>query len=379
MSAKAFGKSILALAAALLLSVTARAGENGAGLNPRVVAMNDNTWLKMSAENNPRSRMYSSPWFADGKLYYFGGGHFSYTYNDVEVYDLAGNAWKKITKPERPAEGKGHSDWGRIASEQASPSGAPYVTHTYQYGCWDPARERFFLPFRQSGVWEFDPGAAKWDNVLNVFTDPRPKTPHDLGFGLMAGIHSSFSPELGKPVTVVTWKARGFYLFDHEKKAWVRHKPLPKILNGAELYSTYVPEWKAHLMVRGGKQAIFYRVDLAAGTAEKLECPADIKRCMALAYDSAAKTVIVMPMVDLPGKGPNTVSVWALDPEKLKWTDLKTTGAPKGNNIGKWAPLWYDAAHNAHIFLNTNGRGATYQGGSTGTWCYRYKRANGQQ
>ena len=321
--------------------------------------------------------MYSAPWFAEGRLYYFGGGHFSYTYNDVEMYDLATDTWTKITKPERPADGKGHSDWGRIAQEEASPSGAPYVTHTYQYGCWDAARKRFFLPYRMSGVWEFDPAKAEWDNILNVFGDPRPKTPHDLGFGLMNGIHSAYVPKLGKPATVITWKARGIYVFDYEKKAWVKHKPLPAEIK-VELYSTYVDEWKAHLVVNGAREARFWKVDFAAGKAEAIKFPEEIERCMALAYDSAGKVVIVMPMVDLPGKGKNTVSVWALDVKTMKWTEMEPAGGPKGRNIGKWAPLWYDAEHNVHIFLNTDGRGPTYRGGNTETWCYRYARADKQ-
>ena len=361
-------------------------------LNPKIMAMADNTWLKMSPERNAKGRQYCGPCYGGGKLFYFGGGHFSWPYNDVELYDLATDAWEQVTKPEVPPEceerfrnpktatsGEVVRDCSKIAAERASPSGAPYMGgHTYQYTSWDPVRERFFLPYRQCGTWEFDPAARKWENILNIFEEPRPKTPHNLGGGLMGGIHSTFVPQLGKPVAVITQRSRGIHVFDYEAKAWKLHKPLPKALTSMELYSTYVDEWKAHLFsLNKWKETTgaFMKVDLAAGTATAIESPKDMVQCHAVSYDSANKVVMVMPRVDIPESRTDTVAVWALDVKTLKWTEMKPEGTPKGNNIAMWAPLWYDAAHNAHIFLNNVGRGATFQGGKTETWAYRYKRA----
>jgi hypothetical protein len=355
----------------------ARAGEDAAKLNPRVVAMADNTWLNLKPERNPKGRAYSGPCFGGGKLFYFGGGHFSYTYNDVELFDPVTNTWKKTTKPERPA-GEKVQEWHKAAGEGASPSGAPYITHTYQYTSWDPLRKKFLVPLRQCGTWEFDPAEAKWENIFNVFKDPPPKSPHNLGAGVMAGIHSAFVPELGKPAMVITQRTRGIYTFDYASGSWKLHKPLPKALTGLELYSTYVDEWKAHLFAGARwrkKQPEFTRVDLAAGTAEVIRAPESIGQCHAVAYDSANKVVIAMPVVATPAKSGKTVATWALDVKTMKWTEMKPAGPPKGRMIGTWAPLWYDAAHNAHIFLNAVDRGAKYEGGKTETWAYRYKGA----
>ncbi len=373
----------LTLFAAILTLGTApaaRAGENGGRLNPRLLAMEDNTWLNLKPERTPKSRTYTGNCFGGGKFYYFGGGHFGYHKNDVELYDPATNVWTRVTEPELP-EGE-YSDWVRTASKRAAPSGAPYVGgHTYQYTSWDPVRKRFFLPYRQCGVWEFDPEKAKWENIFSVFADPKPSTPHDMGPGTMAGIHSAFEPGLGKPVTVITHRATGLYVFDYEKKEWVKHKPLPKGL-GTELYSTYVDEWKAHLFANNGwkkGKTHFTRVDLVAGTSKLIESPEEMGKgglCMALSYDRANNVVVVMPRV----KKDSTVSVWTLDVETLKWTEMKPAGErPKGTNTGKWAPLWYDPDHNVHLFLNNASRGAKFQGGRTETWAYRYKRAPGQE
>ncbi|MHC4914487.1 MAG: RNA polymerase sigma factor [Planctomycetota bacterium] len=350
-----------------------------AGLNPRIMAMEDNTWLKMSPDRNPRSRPSAGCCFGGGVLFYFGGGGKSGSWNDVELYDPRRDTWTQATSPESTPTGEGVEEGGPVARQQTGPSGAPYATHTFQYTSWDPARKRFFVPLRDRGTWEFDPRARAWENVFNLFTEPRPKSPHDLGPGLMAGIHSAFVPALGAPVVVVTHTPnRGIHLLDRESGSWKLQAPLPKAFAAKELYSTYVEEWRAHLVVVGGKKAAFFKVDLAAGTAEPVECPPEIERCQALAYDSASSVVVVAPAIDLPpkwGAGSRTISTWALDVKAMKWAEMKPAGPlPTGAGTGLHAPLWYDPAHNVHIFVNCVGRGPEGKTGLTETWCYRYRK-----
>jgi RNA polymerase sigma factor (sigma-70 family) len=350
-----------------------------AGLNPRILAMEDNTWLRMNPDRDPRSRPSAGACFGGGVLFYFGSGGKSGSYNDVELYDPRTDTWTQVTSPEPTPTGEGVVEGGPTARQGASPSGAPYATHTFQYTSWDPARKKFFLPLRDRGTWEFDPATAKWKNVFNVFTEPRPKCPHDLGPGLMAGIHSTFVPALGAPVVVVTHTPnRGIHLLDRETRTWKAQAPLPEALSAKELYSTYVEPWRAHLFVVGGKQAAFFKVDLVAGTAEPVEHPPEIERCQALAYDSASSVVVIVPAIDLPpkwGAGSRTISTWALDVNSMKWTDMNPAGPlPTGAGTGLHAPLWYDAAHNVHVFVNCVGRGPEGRTGLTETWCYRFRK-----
>src|SRR5260221_3334875 len=45
------------------------------------------------ATRQPAWREYSHPVYADGKIFYFGGGHSGYAGNDVEIYDIERNVW----------------------------------------------------------------------------------------------------------------------------------------------------------------------------------------------------------------------------------------------------------------------------------------------
>jgi hypothetical protein len=354
--------------------VEAGAAENGAKkLNPKLTAMADNTWLDLKPKGMAESRNYSGCCFGGGFFWYFGGAHKSYKGNDVDLYDPVKNEWINATKAEWPEVGS--TDWKRMVSgggstSKLSPSGAPYTEHTYQQVCWVPERKRFFVLLVSSGTWEFDPETGKWIHLVNRFKD-RSAEPR----GHWAQNQVVYDPELKAPVhSVNSGGGAHFRVFDFEKKAWKRLAGVPREIKWKEWYSTYVPEWKRHLIVLGDRKKglCFYKLDVGKGKVEALkEKPEGVKRCQALAYDSTNKVVVA-----LPGGKPG--DPWVLDVEKEKWEQLKPAG-PKPSKGGGWAPLWYDADHNVFYFLSLISRempgGKRYDGGVTRTWAYRYKKA----
>jgi hypothetical protein len=62
------------------------------GLNQDIVNLSDNTWLQMSPPREPDGRNYSHAIIGEnGEVFYFGGGHNSYTCDDVDLYDMNTN------------------------------------------------------------------------------------------------------------------------------------------------------------------------------------------------------------------------------------------------------------------------------------------------
>jgi hypothetical protein len=77
-------------------AVTSRPAARAA-LNPQIARMADNTWLRLKPAREPRSRMYSGCCIGDGNVWFFGGGHHAYKYNDVELFRIADNRWDRLT------------------------------------------------------------------------------------------------------------------------------------------------------------------------------------------------------------------------------------------------------------------------------------------
>ncbi|KKL88921.1 hypothetical protein LCGC14_1919840, partial [marine sediment metagenome] len=71
----------------------------GRKLNPKILALGDNAWLKMDPLREPEGRNFSGAcwgdWGEGGRAFYFGGAHFSYKYDDVAFYDPVANTWTR--------------------------------------------------------------------------------------------------------------------------------------------------------------------------------------------------------------------------------------------------------------------------------------------
>src|SRR5437762_279148 len=101
-----------------------------------ITNLGDNAWLKLNPERQPRSRMYCGGCLGDGLLWFFGGGHGGYKYNDVELYAVAGNQWVQATEPEDWRLVKGAESMGGGSGVAVlSPKSRPLGEHTYQQFC----------------------------------------------------------------------------------------------------------------------------------------------------------------------------------------------------------------------------------------------------
>jgi len=357
------------LPAVLLAAAAATAPDTGAAA--RLEAMPDNTWLNLKPKGVAFARMYSGCCFGGGYVWYFGGAHRAYKGNDVQLYDPDANAWIQATEPEWPEVGS--QDWKSMISgsttKHLSPTSRPYTEHSYQQVCWQPGRRRFFVLLTGSGTWEFDPVKREWIHLINRLKDrsePR---------GTWAQNHVLYDPTLKAPVLVCGSGNQGIYRFDHEARNWRRLHALPRDLAWNEFYSTWVPDWKQHLISTAKKG--FFRFDPITGTLAPVEAPEALKGTQCLAYDSANHVVVALARKQL-AKRRVTVVPWALDVGTMAWTALKPSEPwPAGQVTGRWAKLWYDPDHNVHLFVNDvkRDRRETFDGGVTETWAYRFRRA----
>jgi hypothetical protein len=304
------------------------------------------------------------------RSWYFGGAHRAYKGNDVQLFDPRANRWIQATEPEWPEVGS--KDWiamisGGGTTSRLSPTGRPYTEHTYQQVCWQPDRKRFFIVLVSSGTWEFDPAARRWIHLINRFEDRSEPRGH------WAQNHVLYEPALGTAVLICGAGDTGVFKLDHSKRNWIRLGDQPAELAWNEFYSTYVPEWKCHListMKRG-----FFKFDVARVGLTPIPAPEELRRCQSLAYDRANRVAIALQQQKLD-KYRRTVVPWVLDIGTLKWTQLDPPKPwPQGQATGSWAKLWYDADHNVHLFVNDvkRDRQALFDGSVTETWAYRYK------
>ena len=343
-----------------------------APLNRRLLAMADNTWLNLKPKNMAKARTYSGACMGDGLLWYFGGAHRGYKGNDVQLYGPRANEWIQATVPEWPPVGS--ADWKSMISgggttRSLSPKGRPYTEHTYQQVCWQPKRRRFFVALVSSGTWEFDPAGREWIHLIDRLKD-RAADPR----GAWAQNHVLYEPAYAAPVLTVGTYEAGMYRFDHGKRRWKRLGPTPPVLKWNEFYSTYVPDWKCHLITTARKG--WFRFDVPARKLTPVEAPDALKGRQSLSYDAAGRVVIALAERKV-SRYRQTVQPWALDVKTMKWTELTPGGpAPVGQAAGRWNVLGYDADHNVHLLVNfvKRDRKELFDGGVTETWAYRYKR-----
>ncbi|MHC4401135.1 MAG: hypothetical protein ACYTG0_15775 [Planctomycetota bacterium] len=376
----------LVIAAALVLpsSTSATRAEDPANgdpgyrprLNAGLLAMPDNAWRNVKPEGTAFARMYSGCCWGGGHLWYFGGAHRAYKGNDVQLFDPRANAWVQATEPEWPEVGS--DDWKSMISgggrtSRLSPAGRPYTEHSYQQVCWQPSRQRFFIVLVASGTWEFDPVEREWIHLINRFEDPSEPRGH------WAQNHVLYEPAFETPVLICGAGDTGVFRFDHERRRWIRLADRPAELAWNEIYSTWVPEWKCHListMKRG-----FFKLDLAAMRLTPVASPDALSRCQSLSYDGANRVVIALAQEPI-GERLKTVVPWALDIRTMEWTELAPPKPwPQGQATASWAKLWYDADHNVHLFVNDvkRDRRELFDGGVTETWAYRYKQPQREQ
>ncbi len=346
-------------------------------LNPRILAMADGTWLKMNPKREPDGRNYSGccwgDWGQGPKIFYFGGAHFSYQYDDIAIYDIATNTWTKTWKPgstklnvEKSGTEKGKKKDRGASLRAAAEAGRLQATHTYQQVCWVPER-KVFSYLGWSGHWEFDPVKNRWTCLFlpTLYQQGEKKLVPWTRWAVQTH-HLYYSPVAKSPIAITTHRPQGDWIYDAKKKQW---KGLKRSIGsmGGEIYSTYVPTLKAQVL-SAGKSGFYLHRMVKDGAGWKTawtplkDVPKELIGCKALAYDSANDVVIALKA----GNRKTPVRAFCFDPKTLKWSEVKPAGpVPKGE--GRFAPLWYEEDHNAFFYMNRTGQT------SCETWFFRYK------
>jgi len=381
--------------------------------------------------------MYSGCCIGDGKLWFFGGGHGAYKYNDVELYDVAANRWDRMTEREawtevKGAEGMG-GGWGvGVPSHKLRPLGQ----HTYQQVCWVPERKKF-LAVLSPGTWEFDPVTKQWVCLAGIHAGKlagkagplapakhervkmgrssfgynvtvwrtqdgrevvQPNRRDPLGWQTPDGKKvtdvGTFSPgfqtggglviydaALKKPLCFDGGRAEGraLWAFDFKKMAWEKlmFVAIPRSVRN---YAAAGLPKGSHLVTSGkGKWWLLNPSKRELKPLENVPEPLKDRGCQSLTYDTTNKVVLILTrtVVGKEGKYPvYALDVWTFDPAAKKFAKQPTPPGPRPTSrgpIAQWATFWYDPAHNAGIFLAQLGQGG-HEGQPCQTWGYRYKR-----
>jgi RNA polymerase sigma factor (sigma-70 family) len=328
-------------------------------LNPTLVNLPANTWVKLTPDRNPVGRSYSGICYGDGYLFYFGGGHGSHPGNDVELYDVAANKWIQATEAEnwtdadkwthlsdaekKQAKGIG-GGWG---VPQLSPKGRPLTEHTYQMHCWFPEAKAFYSNL-SPGLWSFDPEKKEW---AKVGTAPRGADIYTWDL--------VYDPGLKTIVSIVQASDnRGVYVFDPKAKTWAKKCEPPTGRDWTYVHSAYDSQRKVHV-VGSGKR--WWTVDAATGVTKFIA--GDIGGTFSMAYDPEAKATLV-----LQGKT-STLNVY--DAGKDAWSKVELKGAaPAGTT--DWNQMDYDPVNKCCLFLNVLNVGGGGVGGRTdGVFAFR--------
>ena len=359
-------------------------------LNPDLINLPANTWVKLKPDRNPVARAFGGVCCGAGYLFYWGGGHADYPCNDVELYDVANNKWIQATEPE---DFRDAPKWPHLTPEQVklamviqggcptvapilSPKGRPLVEHTYQYHAWFPEEGVFYNIgiWQHAGLFAFDPAKKEWREVCRTIP----------AYGDQSNLALTYDPNLK---TVVAFTATknvdpGVFAFDHEKKSWVRKCGLPNDACG-DVFTAYDSARKVHVIHAGRS---WFDVDAVAGTLKPLKKLEDAVKAagkvpplpdVSVAYDPEYKATLVITNntanKETKGRGA-PMELWAYDAEKDDWSEVKMAGTAPMSEV-RWNVLAYDPEHKCCLLPNFLTGGGGFSGGRTdGMWAFRLKR-----
>jgi hypothetical protein len=341
----------------------------------------DNTWVHVKTARSPAGRSYSGAGGAigGGRIFYFGGGHFSHPGNDVELYDIGAKEWVAATEAERAV--KGTPEWTVIGGGSspgypaATPKGRPWVLHTYQLACYLPERKSFLAVYA-SGVWLFDPERREWTR-LEKLSASKPRT---------GDVHTKavvYDPDRRAPVYIANSADRGVFVLDLEKETWTRKAGVPEKVGWSEIYAAYDTARRRHVVWMGpGPANPWWSLDLAAGEWKALADLAGAwkdagnegdlygQTSLSVAYDAANDLVVAAVR---PKKAAG-VELWTYDAARDAWSRPELRGDPP-RGLAAWNLLNYDADRKRLVFLNVLDVGGGFAGGRTdGVFTLRLKK-----
>ena len=178
-------------------------------------------------------------------LMYFGGAHNSHQGNDVEIFDLRTNTWERQYEPEFCPETDERCMVirGGSAVNFLSPLGRPYVQHTYQMIAWDQSRGGFVCHLRPAGTFLYRVEDASWRALAGPHAPSSPFVP----FGGDVHTHGLVSNDPLPIRAILTMPLPKGGVWELRRSGWERIAENPTEAWSTP-YSTWVPEWRAHLV-----------------------------------------------------------------------------------------------------------------------------------
>jgi len=310
----------------------------------RLRALPVNQWVPLA---NPGRAVPTRTWGSAtfdtdrGRILYWGGGHCGYEGNDVEAYDVAAHAWRaQGPDPEYPER-----LWDRgVRLAGVTFQGGPWTEHGRKVYAYDPASRKLVmaLPIRLTTGYDPDP--------LKDFPASRRVAP-----GALVDPPSSY-------LRFATWT------WDPETGRWELLGPAPEGVDTLVTTPRGVigvnVHWRTRLNDAGYQlpwdpsippvDTAAWLLDAAGKRWKRLSregpSPQNLYEMTALAWDSKRERLL------LHGGGKDRSELWALDPARGTWEDLKPSGlAPACSREAVYLPspdillTWTRAGARAYV------------------------------
>jgi len=421
---KLFASWLLVAGVAAAEPAAEKAEERKIAINPRVAAMGENTWLKLSTPKAHPITRSSSPWMPyvpeAGVGLLWGCSHAGY-HNDLWAYGLTHNVWKELlktepsgardpdvvkikdgvlmTREERPLS---FHQWGLLDYDPHRRA----LWWAHVGGGWQGAYSRRGRKIKQEGapekhkrlirngpaLWKYSLKTNKW--ALVYTQDPTRCTRY--------GGYIRYFPPLRKLIMTPKWVSpnenrENFKMYDPDTNTWqplkVTWKPIEENISKYWVYGhspiVYDAKRKVLVMIlgRGGT----WLLDPVKKTAEQIvvsgkSLPSNLDGPVgAFVYDSANATTLGIfadyktysggKQLEARGFPTDEAHVWALDLEKKAWVlqPRPADGVLPPADRGHMVHHFYDPVHNATVIYKGG-----YNSPKTATWVYRYKKGHSQ-
>lgn len=349
--------------------------------------------VRAITDGNPVFRSFSGLAAGPGVIFYFGGGHAGHPGNDVDLYSTRDNKWEIPYPAECPEAGSSVArqvKGGATGTRGITPSGRPWVHHSYQNSRYDPPRKRFIFVGGE-GTWAFDLSKRDWTHLVRRDKSLGPT------WASMGGM--AYDPQHDRLVAFVTssanGSARGIYHFDLKAQRWSFVTSFPsgegyrfadKVITAATIphrrealvmTTPVVPQpegaklWRYHLDSGDWSDVKSF------GTREVPGSPATEVSTTAANwdYDSRNNRGVFLATARQGDGGERTTRVWSWDPDADRWTHHPPAEPRPGPQGRSRYSFVYDERHNVFVYVEVVtlycGVETAACGGRTHTWLYR--------
>ena len=400
-------------------------GAGSAKLNPRIVAMKDNTWLKLpTPAEHPISRS-SSPWMPyapeAGVAILWGSSHSGY-HNDVWTYNMSENLWREMlttemsaavdqrvlkskdgllmTRLERPLAAH---QWGRMDYDPdrrvlwhlgGNWQGIIGDIETYKKNGWELRQEgnpKIHQELTKKGpvLWQYSLKSNRWDQIYTEDTVRALKNADLIRYFPPLG-RVIMTPSIVQP----NGKREQFKTYDPDTNKWepldVVWEPMDEDVSPYWVYgySPIVYDAKLRALVFILSNGGTWLLDPIAKTMRQVVSkdnspPANLDGPVgSYVYDSASGTTLGIfadvltyaahEVLKKRGFPADRAFVLALDVDKNRWAieSPPANGVLPSVDASRMVHHYYDPMHNATLIYR-----GPYNSSATETWVYRHKSA----